>query len=168
MDVWHLSFTEGAIKPDRAFYASLTAKLGCEPSELLMVGDTWATDIVGAVEAGSRARWVDRDGRTSHARRFIAVRELGHAYPDRGPATQKTEIELLIESIDANLDYLHGQRWAIEAGRLRHAVANAYGAERAAATQELNDHYDTRDQPEISRAALIRDAMATVEARRRA
>ena len=31
VDVWHLSFAEGAIKPDRAFYAGLTAKLGCEP-----------------------------------------------------------------------------------------------------------------------------------------
>jgi len=168
VDVWHLSFAEGAIKPDRAFYAGLTAKLGCEPAELLMVGDTWRDDIVGAVEAGSRARWVDREGRASHVRRFIAVRELGAAFPDRGPATQKTEIELLIESIDANLDYLHGERWAIEAGRLRHAVANAYGAQRAAATQALNDHYDIRDQPEVSRAALIRDAMATVEARRQA
>ena len=168
VDVWHLSFAEGAIKPDRAFYAGLMAKLGCEPSELLMVGDTWRDDIVGAVDAGSRARWVDREDRASHARRFIAVRGLADAYPERGPATQKTEIELVIESIDANLDYLHNQRWAIEAGRLRHAVANAYGAERAAATQALNNHYAARDQPEISRAALIRDAMATVEERRRA
>lgn len=167
VDVWHLSFSEGVIKPDRTFYGGLTAKLGCEPSELLMVGDTWRDDIVGAVEAGSRARWVDREGRASHPRRFIAVRELGDAYPDRDPATQKTEMELVIESIDANLDYLHNQRWAIEAGRLRHAVANVYGTERAAATQALNDHYDTRDQPEISRSVLIRDAMAAVEARRR-
>ena len=79
MDVWHLFFAEGAIKPDRAFYAGLTAKLGCEAGELLMVGDTWAADIVGAVEAGSRAWWVDREGRASHARRFIAVRRLGDA-----------------------------------------------------------------------------------------
>lgn len=93
--------------------------------------------------------------------------ELGDAYPDRGPATQKTEMELLIESIDANLDYLHNQRWAIEAGRLRHAVPNAYGAQRAAAKQALDDHHDTRDQLETSRVALIRDAMAAVEARRR-
>ena len=71
-------------------------------------------------------------------------------------------MDLLIESIDANLDYFHRQRWAIEAGLLRHAAANAYRAERVAATQALNDHYDTRDQPEISRTALIRDAMAVV------
>jgi HAD superfamily hydrolase (TIGR01549 family) len=76
VDVWHLSFDVGAIKPDSAFYAGLTAKLGCEAGELLMVGDTWAADVVGAVDAGSRAQWLDRDGRASYARRFIAVRSL--------------------------------------------------------------------------------------------
>ena len=49
-------FNAGAIKPDMAFYAGLTAHLGSEVSELLMVGDTWRDDIVGAVEARSRAR----------------------------------------------------------------------------------------------------------------
>ena len=167
VDVWHFSFDAGAIKPDRAFYAGLTAKLDCEAGELLMVGDTWRDDIVGAVEAGSRARWLDREGRASHTRRFITVRGLDDVCPDRRTAAQKTEAELVRESIDANLADLHGQRWAVEAGRLRHAFANAYGAERAAATQALKDHYETRDPPETSRAALIRDAMAGVEARHR-
>ena len=82
VDVWHFSFDAGSIKPDRSFYAGLTAKLGCDPAELLMVGDTWRDDIVGAVEAGSRARWLDRDGRASYARRLIAIRSLADAYPD--------------------------------------------------------------------------------------
>ncbi len=106
VDVWHLSFDAGVIKPDRAFYAGLTECLGCEASELLMVGDTWRDDIFGAVEAGSRARWVDRDERASHARRFIAVRQLGDAYSDRRRAGQMTELELVRSGIDANLDYL--------------------------------------------------------------
>ncbi|WP_409929078.1 HAD family hydrolase [Sphingomonas sp. BAUL-RG-20F-R05-02] len=76
VDVWYLSFAEGTITPDSAFYAGLTAKLGCEAGELLMVGDTWRDDIVGAAEAGSRACWLDRESRASHARRFIAVRRL--------------------------------------------------------------------------------------------
>ncbi|WP_010165450.1 HAD family hydrolase [Sphingomonas sp. PAMC 26617] len=87
IDVWHFSFDAGAIKPARAFYAGLTAKLGCGASELLMVGDTWAADVVGAVSAGSRAQWLDRDGRASHARRFIAIRSLADAHPYRRPAT---------------------------------------------------------------------------------
>ena len=76
VDVWHLSFAEGAIKPHGAFYAPLIAKLGCEPDQLLMMGDTWRDDIVGAVEAGARARWLDRTGKASHARRFVAVSTL--------------------------------------------------------------------------------------------
>lgn len=81
VDVWHLSFAEGTIKPERTFYAALTAKLDCEAGELLMIGDTWRDDIVGAVEAGSRARWLDRDGRAGHARRFVATRSLAEVYP---------------------------------------------------------------------------------------
>ncbi|WP_277969865.1 HAD family hydrolase [Sphingomonas echinoides] len=119
VDIWHFSFDAGAIKPDKAFYAGLTTKLGCEASELLMVGDTWRDDIVGAVEARSRARWVNREGHASHARRFIAVRELGDAYPDRQRAAQMTELELVRSSINANLEHLHAQQWAVRVGLLR-------------------------------------------------
>lgn len=166
IDVWQLSFDAGAIKPERAFYAGLTAKLGCEPDELLMVGDTWRDDIVGAVDAGSRARWLDRDGRASYVRRFIAASSLADACPDRGPTTHKTEMELVIESIDANLDYLHNQHWANEMGRLRQAVERVPDTEKAAAKQAVEDHYGTRAQPENSRAALIQSAFEQIEARR--
>ncbi len=168
VDVWHFSFDAGAVKPDGAFYAGLTAKLGCEASELLMVGDTWRDDIVGAVEAGSRARWIDREGRASPARRFIAVRELGEAYPDRRRAGQMTELELVRSGIDANLDDLHAQRWAIQAAHLRQTLTKAPDTEKPAAKRALDDHYDTRDQPETSRAALMRNAIATIAARKHA
>ncbi len=166
VDIWHFSFDAGAIKPQRAFYAGLTARLGCEASELLMVGDTWRDDIVGAVEAGSRARWVDREGRASHARRFIAVRELSDAYPDCRRAEQMTELELVRISINANLDHLHAQRWTVRAGLLRQNLADAPETEKTAANRALEDHYDMRDQPETSRAALMRNAIATIAARK--
>jgi len=168
VDIWHFSFDAGAIKPERAFYAGLTTRLKCEASELLMVGDTWRDDIVGAVETGSRARWVDREGHASHARRFIAVRELGDAYPDRQRAAQMTELELVRSSIDANLDHLHAQRWALEGERLRKIATTAPNLEKVAAKQALYDHYDTRDQPEISRAALMQNAIATIVRRKHA
>ena len=76
VDVWHLSFAEGAIKPDAAFYRPLIAKLCRKPEQLLMVGNTWRDDIVGAVGAGARACWLDRSGHTSHARRFVTVSTL--------------------------------------------------------------------------------------------
>ncbi|MEG8058705.1 HAD family hydrolase [Sphingomonas faeni] len=168
VDIWHFSFDAGAIKPDRAFYAGLTTRLECEASELLMVGDTWRDDIVGAVETGSRARWVDRKGNASHARRFIAVRELGDAFPVCQRAAQMTELELVRRGIDANLDHLHAQRWALEGERLRKIATTAPDLEKVAAKQALYDHYDTRDQPEISRAALMQNAIATIVGRKHA
>jgi len=165
VDVWHFSFDAGVIKPDRAFYAGLTARLGCAAGELLMVGDTWRDDIVGAVEAGSRARWVDREGRASHSRRSVAVRELGDAYPDRRRAAHMTELELVRSAIDANLDHLHAQWWAVRAGLLRQIITDAPDAKKVAATRALDDHFDTRDQVETSRARLIRNAIATIAAR---
>ncbi len=168
VDIWHFSFDAGAIKPDRTFYAGLTAHLGCEAGELLMVGATWRDDIVGAVEAGSRARWVDREGRASHARRFIAARGLGDAYPDRLSAGQITELELVRSGINANLEHIHAQQWALEAARLRQILADASEPEKATVKQALDNHYNTRDQPETSRAGLMRNATATISARKHA
>ncbi len=125
-----------------------------------MVADTWRDDIVGDEEAGLRARWVNRKGRAAHARRFIAVRELSDAYPDRLRAGQMTELELVRSGIDANLDYLHTQRWGFQTAQLRQALTDALEAEKAAAKQVLDDHHDTRDQSETSCAALMRNAIA--------
>jgi len=163
VDVWHFSFDAGAIKPERGFYAGLTAKLGCAPGELLMVGDTWRDDIVGAVDAGSRAQWINRDGRPAFARRFIAVRGLSDVGWNLWAT--KSEIELVTEGIDANLAHLHNQRWANEMGRLRGIVESASEADKAAAEQALNDHFDTRDQVEASRVFLVKSASDTVAAR---
>ncbi|USI75241.1 HAD family hydrolase [Sphingomonas morindae] len=76
VDVWHFSFAVGATKPQRFFYAALTARLGIEPHELLMVGDSWHADVEGAVKAGARAQWLDRTGRAAYVRRHVAVRSL--------------------------------------------------------------------------------------------
>jgi hypothetical protein len=74
------------------------------------------------------------------------------------------ELELVRSSIDANLNYLHSHRWAVQAGLLRQILEDASDAEKAAAQRALADHYDTRDQPEISRALLMRNVMATIAA----
>lgn len=76
VDVWHFSFAVGAAKPQRAFYDALTGRLGIEAGEMLMVGDTWKDDVAGAVDAGARARWLDRAGRGGYVRRFVAARSL--------------------------------------------------------------------------------------------
>ena len=77
-----------------------------------------------------------------------------------------TELDLVRNGIDANLDYLHTQRWALQAAQLRQTLTKAPETGKAAATRALDDHYDTRDQPETSRAALMRNAIATIAARK--
>lgn len=73
------------------------------------------------MEAGSRARWINREGRAAHARWFIMVRELGDAYPDRLRAGQITELGLIRSGIDAN--YIHTQRWGFQTVHLWQAFA---------------------------------------------
>lgn len=47
-------------KPHRAAFAGLCARLGCEPHEVLYVGDSSPTDVAGALHAGLRAAWIHR------------------------------------------------------------------------------------------------------------
>lgn len=76
VDLYHFSFDAGAAKPDRAFYDGLHTRLGCPPSEMVMVGDTWRNDFVGGVDAGMRAWWLDRANNPPYARRRVAIRDL--------------------------------------------------------------------------------------------
>lgn len=55
-----VSAEEGVSKPDPVIFQRALARLGCEASEAVMVGDAWATDIVGATAAGIRAIWLNR------------------------------------------------------------------------------------------------------------
>ncbi|MET9292293.1 HAD family hydrolase [Streptomyces sp. NPDC003077] len=48
----------GYTKPDPRAFRVVTEHFGTEPSGLIHVGDDWACDIVGAVEAGARAVWI--------------------------------------------------------------------------------------------------------------
>jgi HAD superfamily hydrolase (TIGR01509 family) len=49
----------GTIKPHPAIFAAARAALGDpEPARILHVGDDWAADVVGALDAGWRAAWI--------------------------------------------------------------------------------------------------------------
>ena len=62
IDALVVSAEEGVAKPEPGIFLRALAILGCEASEAVMVGDTWATDIVGATAAGIRAVWFNRRG----------------------------------------------------------------------------------------------------------
>ncbi|HAL15385.1 MAG TPA: hypothetical protein DCP32_01125 [Anaerolineaceae bacterium] len=52
----------GARKPDLAFFLALEQKLGVSRSELVMVGDSYTFDILGAAGAGWRSIWFNPRG----------------------------------------------------------------------------------------------------------
>ena len=62
IDALVVSAEEGVSKPDSAIFHSALDRLGARPERAVMVGDSWATDIVGARRAGMRAVWFNRRG----------------------------------------------------------------------------------------------------------
>jgi putative hydrolase of the HAD superfamily len=55
-----LSSEIGFPKPDGRFFAAAAAQLGLAPDEILLVGDDWTNDILGARAAGWQAIWLNR------------------------------------------------------------------------------------------------------------
>jgi HAD superfamily hydrolase (TIGR01549 family) len=53
----------GVRKPDRAAFVAAMARLAAGPAETLVVGDSWQSDIVGALAVGASAVWVNGEGR---------------------------------------------------------------------------------------------------------
>ena len=52
----------GAEKPDRRVFEQALRRAGCEPADVVHVGDSWEADYVGAKKAGLRGIWLNRDG----------------------------------------------------------------------------------------------------------
>lgn len=53
----------GAAKPDAGIFHAACTRLGCEPAQVLHVGDDVDTDVLGAQRAGLRSAWLNREGR---------------------------------------------------------------------------------------------------------
>lgn len=65
VDFFHFVFTArdlGAAKPDVRFFESISRRLDCRPEEVVMVGDDYVADVVGAKDAGWRAVWFNPAG----------------------------------------------------------------------------------------------------------
>lgn len=52
----------GVAKPDPAIFAAALRHLGCAAEDAVMLGDSWAADVLGARAAGIRAIWLNRHG----------------------------------------------------------------------------------------------------------
>jgi putative hydrolase of the HAD superfamily len=62
IDVAVTSTSAGSRKPDAAIFRRTFERLGCSPTEAVMVGDDAAVDITGAAALGMTTVLVDRDG----------------------------------------------------------------------------------------------------------
>ena len=56
----YISMDIGYDKPDIRFYQEALRRCGLQPSEVLMIGDSMTTDILGAQAAGMDALFFDR------------------------------------------------------------------------------------------------------------
>lgn len=52
----------GVPKPDPRIFQAALAQLGARPAEAVLVGDNWASDVLGALGAGIRPVWLNRTG----------------------------------------------------------------------------------------------------------
>ena len=66
----------GVVKPDPEAYRYASHRIQCAPSELVMVGDSWAHDVAGARAAGWRAILLDRSGTAEDTAAIRSLREL--------------------------------------------------------------------------------------------
>lgn len=61
-DALVISEAAGVNKPDPRIFELALEAAGASPSEAVMLGDSWANDVLGAVGAGISAAWLDRRG----------------------------------------------------------------------------------------------------------
>lgn len=55
-----LSYSVGAVKPDKEIYNSIVSGSGVSPTQILFVGDTWIADYDGPTKYGFQARHLIR------------------------------------------------------------------------------------------------------------
>lgn len=96
---------DGARKPDRAFFLKLEQRLAVPRSELVMVGDSYISDISGAVQAGWRAVWYNRAGKA----------EPGLSPLHSAEITSMTDLHQALENMDWPT-ISECSNWLVEAG----------------------------------------------------
>ena len=64
LDALAISEEVGTRKPDPTIFRYALANLGVPPERVTMLGDSWENDILGALESGLAAVWLNRYGRT--------------------------------------------------------------------------------------------------------
>jgi putative hydrolase of the HAD superfamily len=68
----------GVSKPDPRIFQEALDRARAAPSDAVMLGDAWATDVEGALASGIRPVWLNRFGRV---RPIASVEEIGSLEP---------------------------------------------------------------------------------------
>jgi FMN phosphatase YigB (HAD superfamily) len=72
----------GWTKPDPRFFAAVQERLAAQPHEILLVGDDWEADILGARAAGWQAAFLAREGAPKGHAALASLDELLGLLPD--------------------------------------------------------------------------------------
>lgn len=75
-DATIFSFDTGLLKTNPDMFKKLLKKMKLKPEEVVMVGDSIPTDVLGARQAGIRAVLVDRRNRREFTPKVVNLREL--------------------------------------------------------------------------------------------
>jgi putative hydrolase of the HAD superfamily len=101
VDALVVSEEAGVSKPDAEIFEIALDRLGCAPAEAVMVGDSWAADVIGALTAGIRAIWFNPLGKPAPDPDAV-VQQLRTLDPDEalpiifgGPAATGSDRERL-------------------------------------------------------------------------
>ncbi len=62
IDVLVISEEVGIAKPHPRIFEAALERVGCQCHEVVMVGDSWANDVLGAQGVGIRTIWLNRFG----------------------------------------------------------------------------------------------------------
>jgi putative hydrolase of the HAD superfamily len=65
-----------AAKPHQSFFRAVASRLHSDPERLLMVGDDWINDYLGARDAGWQAVWLNRDDRPLPDKQAPSIQSL--------------------------------------------------------------------------------------------
>lgn len=92
-------------KPNPAYYAELVARVGVEPDEALMIGDSITNDIEPARRAGLQTFYIDNQQKSPLDELWSFIQE--HHWYTKTPASTLTP-QLVIDGLTGNLGAIYG------------------------------------------------------------
>jgi putative hydrolase of the HAD superfamily len=80
----------GCKKPSQEFYAHILRDLGANPSDVLMIGDSFENDVLGATRVGIRAVWLNRESeKNASGDLYSTIHSLRELFPIVTPEEKK-------------------------------------------------------------------------------